>query len=52
MNLDNLDLYNYYIRKKDGNLLTYHGTNETIKFSTKKEAEDNLQKNEIIIKRR
>ena len=51
MNIDNLDLYNYYIRTKQGNLLTYKGTKETIVFSTRAEAEENLEANEIIIKR-
>ena len=51
MNFDNMDLYNYYIRKADGDLLTYHGTKETIVFSTKLEAIQNLEANEIIIKR-
>mgnify|MGYP001217821335 CR=1 FL=1 len=51
MNFDNMGLYDYYIRKKDGNLLTYHGTKETIIFSTKLEAIQNLEAGEIVIKR-
>ena len=51
MNFDNLDLYDYLIRKKDGSLLTYHGTKETIIFSTKLEAIQNPEAGEIVIKR-
>ena len=51
MNFDDLDLYDYYIRKKDGNILTYHGTKENIVFSTKLEAIQNLEAGEIVIKR-
>ena len=51
MDFDNMDLYNYYIRKKDGKLLTYQGTKETIIFSTKLEAIQNLEAGEIVLKR-
>ena len=51
MDFDNMDLYNYYIRKTDGKLLTYHSSKETIVFSTKLEAIQNCEAGEIVIKR-
>lgn len=51
MNFDNMDMYDYLIRKTDGSLLTYHNSKETIIFSTKLEAIQNCEAGEIVIKR-
>ena len=51
MNFDNMDMYDYLIRKSDGSLLTYTTSKETIIFSTKLEAIQNCEAGEIVIKR-